>query len=151
MGQALTKKEVPFYYDGSAAWLADTDYFFRIFYQGDTRWNFGGFENVEMAKLVADARWESDAARYDAMTRRMIEIANAEVPVVMLWQAALELAAQKSIKGFVYYFHRQVDFRKLVRACATGWTAPDGAVHPPRAPRLRRPGGTAARCCGRRW
>lgn len=116
MGQALTKKEVPFYYDGSAAWLADTDYFFRIFYQGDTRWNFGGFENAEMAKLVADARWEADAARYDAMTRRMIEIANAEVPVVMLWQAALELAAQKSIKGFVYYFHRQVDFRKLVRA-----------------------------------
>ena len=65
MGQALTKKEVAFYYDGSAAWLADTDYFFRIFYQGDTRWNFGGFENAEMAKLVADAPTEATVTDAD--------------------------------------------------------------------------------------
>ena len=116
MGAALTKKEVPFYFEGSAAWLADTDYFFRIFYQGDTRWNFGNLQNAELKQLVADARWETDTAKYETMTKRMIEIANQEAAVVMLWQAAQELAAQKSLKGFVYYFHRQVDFRKISRA-----------------------------------
>ncbi len=81
-----------------------------------TRWNFGNFQNAEVVKLVQDARWETDAAKYGAMTKRMIEIANEEAAIVMLWQAAQELAAQKSLKGFVYYFHRQVDYRKLSRA-----------------------------------
>lgn len=116
MGAALTKKEVPFYFEGSAAWLRDTDYFFRIFYQGDTRWNFGNLQNPEINKLVQDARWETDPAKYTTMTKRMIEIANTEMPVIMLWQAAQELAAQKNLGGFVYYFHRQVDFRKLTRS-----------------------------------
>jgi peptide/nickel transport system substrate-binding protein len=115
IGQALTKKEVPFYFEGSAAWLRDTDYFFRIFYQGSTRWNFGDFQNPEIAQLVQDARWEANPAKYTAITKRMIQIANEEVPVVLLWQAAQELAAQKNLKGFVYYFHRQVDFRKISR------------------------------------
>jgi peptide/nickel transport system substrate-binding protein len=115
IGQALTKKEVPFYFEGSAAWLRDTDYFFRIFYQGNTRWNFGDFQNPEIGQLVQDARWETDPTKYTTMTKRMIQIANDEVPVVLLWQAAQELAAQKNLKGFVYYFHRQVDFRKISR------------------------------------
>ena len=116
IGELQTKKELPLFFFTSAAWLRDTDYFFRIFYQGGTRWNFGNFQNAEVVKLVQDARWETDAAKYGAMTKRMIEIANEEAPIVMLWQAAQELAAQKSLKGFVYYFHRQVDYRKLSRA-----------------------------------
>ncbi|MBM3569097.1 MAG: ABC transporter substrate-binding protein [Alphaproteobacteria bacterium] len=116
IGELQTKKELPFFYFTSAAWLRDTDYFFRIFYQGTTRWNFGNFNNQEVVKLVADARWETDPAKYDAMTKRMIQIANEQAPMLMLWQQAQELAAQKSVKGFVYYFHRQVDFRKLTRA-----------------------------------
>lgn len=115
IGQALTKREIPFYFEGSAAWLRDTDYFFRIFYQGNTRWNFGDFQNPEIGQLVQDARWETVPAKYTALTKRMIQIANEEVPVVLLWQAAQELATQKNLKGFVYYFHRQLDFRKIVR------------------------------------
>lgn len=115
IGNALIKKEVPFYFEGSAAWLRDTDYFFRIFYQGDTRWNYGNYHNPEITRLVQDARWETDPAKYTAMTRRMVEIANRDVPIILLWQAAQELVAQKTLQGFVYYHHRQVDFRTLSR------------------------------------
>lgn len=115
IGNALSKKEVPFYFEGSAAWLRDTDYFFRIFYQGDTRWNYGNYHNPEITQLVRDARWETDPAVYRSLTQRMVQIANRDVPVILLWQAAQELVAQKNLQGFVYYHHRQVDFRSLSR------------------------------------
>ena len=38
-----------------------------------------------------------------------------EVPVVMLWQPALDAVMAKNIDGFTYWFHRQTDYRSLTR------------------------------------
>ncbi|MCC6304665.1 MAG: ABC transporter substrate-binding protein [Rhodobacteraceae bacterium] len=115
MGTMLTEKTIPFFFDVSSAWLNDPDYFFRIFYSGDWRWNYGSFKNAEMEQLLADVRFESDTAVYETKVRRIIEIAFAEAPVILLWQPSHDIPMSDTLTGYTYYFHRQVDYRVLNR------------------------------------
>ena len=110
-----TDKSFDMLLDGSAAYLPSTDYFFRIFYQGQTRWNFGGWNEPEIATLTAQARFETDPATYDRLAMRMIARAAAQEPIVLLWQPNLEAVMDPSIDGFTYWYHRQTDYRDLFR------------------------------------
>ena len=78
LGTLLQRKEVPFFFEGSAAYFNDADYFFRIFYHGTTRWNFGSYNNPEFAALVDKTRYETNQEVYERDVRRMIELANEE-------------------------------------------------------------------------
>lgn len=115
LGTLLEKKQVPFFFEGSAAYLADPDYFFRIFYNGPTRWNFGSYQNPEFAALVDKTRFETDKAVYESDVKRMIALAKEEVPIILLWQPALDTGMQKSVDGYKYLFHRQLELRTLKR------------------------------------
>lgn len=112
---ALTEKKVPFYVESSAAWFNDPDYFFRIFFQGDWRWNFGSFVNADLAAILEKARWETDKAVYDRLMRQAIAIVFREVPVALLWLPSFEVAMQPDVTSFTYYIHGQVDFRPITR------------------------------------
>jgi peptide/nickel transport system substrate-binding protein len=101
--------------DGSAAFLPSTDYFFRIFFQGPTRWNFGNWTNPEIPALTYQARFETDHATYDRLAKRMIELAAQQVPLVLLWQPNLDAVMAKDVHGFTYWPHRQIDYRDLYR------------------------------------
>lgn len=114
-GSLQTDKKLPFYIDSSSAWFNDPDYFFRIFFQGDWRWNFGNFDNAELNALVNEARWETDRKRYDTAIRKAIQIVFREVPVVPLWLPSYDIALQPDLQAFTYYIHGQVDFRPLTR------------------------------------
>ncbi len=114
-GTLQTEKKVPFFFDVSVAWLNDPDYFFRIFYSGDWRWNYGSFRNAEVEALLAEVRFERDRAVYEAKVRRIIEIVLAECPIILLWQPSHDLPMRDDLRGYTYYFHRQVDYRVLSR------------------------------------
>ncbi len=116
MGTMLTEKTIPFFFDVSAAWLNDPDYFFRIFYSGDWRWNYGSFKNAEMEQLLSEVRYEADTAVYEQKVKRIIEIVFAQVPIILLWQPSHDIPMSDTIRGYTYYFHRQVDYRGLSRA-----------------------------------
>ncbi len=45
-----------------------------------------------------------------------VEKAYADMPRVPLYQPYLNVAMQKNISGYGYWFHRQVDYRSLVKA-----------------------------------
>ena len=115
LGTLLQDKKVPFFFEGSIAYLADPDYFFRIFYYGNTRWNFGSYQNAEFIELVKKTRYETDQAAYDADVKRMIELVKQDIPIILLWNPALELGMAKSVDGYSFAFHRQLDFRPLYR------------------------------------
>ncbi len=115
LGTLLQEKKVPFYFEGSVAYLADPDYFFRIFYHGDTRWNFGSYSNPEFKALVEKTRYETDQAAYDADILRMIELVKQDVPIILLWHPSLDVGLAKSVAGYSYTFHRQLDLRPLAR------------------------------------
>ncbi|MEI4487389.1 ABC transporter substrate-binding protein [Frigidibacter sp. MR17.14] len=116
MGTLLTEKKLPLFIANAGAWLRSPDYFFRIFYQGETRWNFGSYANPEMVKAVADARWENDPAKYDALVMQMIELARTEVPVIPLWSAFQDTVISPAMSGYTYMFHRSLELRHLDKA-----------------------------------
>ncbi|GGB33108.1 ABC transporter substrate-binding protein [Tistrella bauzanensis] len=115
MGTLISEKKLPFFTESAIAWLPSADYFFRVFFQGETRWNYGSFVDEELAELTAKARYERDPAAYETAARRMVAIAAEKAPVVMLWQPALDAVMAKDIDGFTYWFHRQTDYRSLTR------------------------------------
>ncbi|MBE9606357.1 ABC transporter substrate-binding protein [Acetobacteraceae bacterium H6797] len=115
LGTLLQNKEVPFFFEGSAAYFADPDYFFRIFYSGPTRWNFGSYANPEFQALVEKTRYETDKAVYEKDVARMISLAKQDIPIILLWQPALDTGMQKSVDGYKYLFHRMLELRTLKR------------------------------------
>ncbi|WP_274627530.1 ABC transporter substrate-binding protein [Arvimicrobium flavum] len=115
LGTLLQDKKVPFYFEGSISYLADPDYFFRIFYHGDTRWNFGSYKNPEFASLVEKTRYETDQAVYDADVSRMITLVKQDIPIILLWHPALDTGMQKNIEGYSFAFHRQLEMKTLSR------------------------------------
>lgn len=115
LGTLLQEKKVPFYFEGSISMLADPDYFFRIFYTGESRWNFGSYQNEEFAALAEKTRFESDQAVYEADVRRMIELVKEDVPIILLWHPSLDTGLRASVGNYSYAFHRQLDFRPLTK------------------------------------
>lgn len=116
LGTLLQDKKVPFYFEGSTAFLADPDYFFRIFYTGDSRWNFGSYQNEEFARLVTQSRYEADQAVYEEQVKRMIELVKEDIPIIILWHPSLDTGMQQDVEGYSYTFHRQLEMKTLHRA-----------------------------------
>lgn len=115
LGSRLQDKAVPFFFEGSIAFLADPDYFFRIFYHGATRWNFGSYDNPEFAGLVERTRHQTDGAAYAADVARMIALAKQDLPVILLWHPTLDVAMRADVAGYGFAFHRMLDLRPLAR------------------------------------
>jgi peptide/nickel transport system substrate-binding protein len=115
LGTLLERRQVPFFFEGSAAFLAAPDYFFRVFYHGATRWNFGAYDNPEFAALVERTRYAAEGAAYDADVVRMIALARRDVPIIPLWQPASDNGLQPGITGHVERFHRMPELRTLAR------------------------------------
>lgn len=109
------EKTVPFFSDGATAWLPASDYFFRLYFTRDQRWNFSSFNDAEMNALTAGAQFETNTAKYDADCARMIAILGEKVPQVLLWQPNHEAVMARNVDNYTYWFYRQVDFRDLRR------------------------------------
>lgn len=115
-GTMETEKKMPFFIDQPTAWLPYTDYFFRLYFTRDQRWNFSSWRNEAMEKVSTEARFERDPAKYEAECKEMIAMYTANVPLITLWQPNHDAAMAKNIDGYTYEFYRLVDFRELWRA-----------------------------------
>ena len=71
------------------------------------------YQNPAMDKLIDAARFETDPQKYKDEVDGFISIAFAEVPRIPLFQPYLDVAMQKNIAGYRYWFHRQLDYRQL--------------------------------------
>jgi peptide/nickel transport system substrate-binding protein len=110
------EKRLAMFVDGATAWLPNTDYYFGLYFTRDQRWNFSNFENATMNRLVAEARYENDTAKYNELCRQMIGVLGSEVPELMLWCPNHDVVMTPRIDGYTYQFYRQVDFRDLKRS-----------------------------------
>ena len=108
-------KKLAFYTDGATAWLPATYYYFYLYFTRDQRWNFASWKNTEIETLSNEARFQTDAGKYDEECKKMIEIFEQQVPLVMLWQPNQDAVMAKSVDGYTYQFYRQADFRDLKR------------------------------------
>jgi peptide/nickel transport system substrate-binding protein len=73
------------------------------------------YQNPEMDKLIEAARFETDPPKYADEVESFIRIAFADVPRIPLLQPSLDVAMQKEVTGYRYWFHRQLDYRPLAK------------------------------------
>jgi len=97
-------------------WLNFPEYFFFFNYRsGDALYNTMAYKNPAMDKLIDAARFESDPQKYKDEVEGFIGLAFADVPRVTLFQPTVDVAMQKNITGYRYWFHRMLDYRPLVK------------------------------------
>ncbi|WP_198654928.1 ABC transporter substrate-binding protein [Albibacillus kandeliae] len=116
MGQLQTDRALPMYIAVGGAWLADPDYFFRIFYNSTRRWNYGNYQNEEMSKLVEETRFETDEEVYKTKVIRMVELAKDDVPLILLWSPFQDTVLSDAVHGYEYMFHGQLELRPLYKS-----------------------------------
>jgi peptide/nickel transport system substrate-binding protein len=110
----FSKKTLPFLANAFGGWLNFPDYFFYWTYHGQNAiFNTMSYQNPAMDKLIDTARFEPDPAKYREEVEGFIKIAFDEVPRIPVFQPSLDIAMQKNVGGYRYWFHRQLDYRPL--------------------------------------
>jgi peptide/nickel transport system substrate-binding protein len=117
---AMATKTMPLMVNFFSGWLDYPEYFFFWCYSGQNAvFNTPSYVNKDMDGLIDGARAAAavgDWSKYDTGVKGFISKAYHDVPRVPLFQPYLNVAAQKNISGYSYWFHRQVDYRSLVKA-----------------------------------
>jgi peptide/nickel transport system substrate-binding protein len=114
---ALLKKDMPLILNRFGGWLNHPEYFFFWCYHGQNAvFNTMSYQNPEMDKLIDAARFEVDPKKYRDDVYGFVNIAFDAVPRVPIAQPNMDVAMQKSIRGYTYWFHLQPDYRDLEKA-----------------------------------
>ena len=113
----LLKKDMPMIVNRFGGWLDFPEYFFFWCYHGQNAvFNTMGYQNAKLDKIITNARFAESKLIYDSSVREMIQIAYDEVPRVPLFQPSQDVAMQKDVMGYQYWFHLQPDYRQLYKA-----------------------------------
>jgi len=116
----MAKKSMPLMVNFFSGWLDYPEYFFFWCYSGQNAiFNTPSYVNPDMDALIDGARAAAavgDQATYSRDVEGFISKAYDEVPRIPLFQPFLNVATQKNISGYVYWFHRQLDYRSIVKA-----------------------------------
>jgi peptide/nickel transport system substrate-binding protein len=116
----LNKKEMPLYTNVFSGWLDYPEYFFYWCYHGNNSvFNTMSYKSPEMDKLIDGARIAAstgDTSTYDTDVKGFVDLAFTDIPRIPLYQPYVNVAMQKNISGYQYWFHRRLDYRALVKA-----------------------------------
>ena len=116
----MAKKSMPLMLNFFSGWLDYPEYFFFWCYSGQNAiFNTPSYVNPDMDVLIDGARLAAaigDKEKYTKDVEGFISKAYNEVPRIPLFQPLLNVAMQKNISGYVYWFHRQLDYRSIVKA-----------------------------------
>jgi peptide/nickel transport system substrate-binding protein len=116
----MAKKTMPLMVNFFSGWLDYPEYFFFWCYSGQNAiFNTPSYVNKDMDTLIDGAREAAAFAQWDKYAtdvKGFIDKAYHDVPRVPLFQPYLNVATQQNISGYCYWFHRQVDYRSLVKA-----------------------------------
>ena len=112
----FAKKTLPFLRQRLRRLAELPEYFFFWNYHGQNSiFNDMSYQNPAMDKLIDAARFEPDPQKYDEEVEDFITLAFTDVPRIPLFQPSLDVAMQKNMTGYRYWFHRQLDYRQLVK------------------------------------
>ena len=114
---ALLKKDMPMLINRFGGWLDYPEYFFFWCYHGQNAvFNTMGYQNPKLDKLITNARFAESKPIYDGAVKEMIQLAYDEVPRIPIMQPTMDVAMQKDVQGYQYWFHLQPDYRQLHKA-----------------------------------
>ncbi len=116
----LNKKVLPLYLNVFSGWLDYPEYFFIWCYHGkNSIFNTMSYQSKEMDTLIdgaVDAAAIGDKATYDKDVRGFVDLAFSDLPRIPLFQPYSNVAMQKNVSGYQYWFHRRLDYRALVKS-----------------------------------
>ncbi|MFD2238063.1 ABC transporter substrate-binding protein [Aureimonas populi] len=115
MAEAITDKRLPMLIERTLALFPSTEYYFRIFFSGPSRWNYSSWDDARVNEILPRARFEADQAAYEEDARRLVGLLAEEVPMTYFWKQTLDVVMAPSIEGFTAWYHYNVDFRDLSR------------------------------------
>jgi len=115
----LNKKVLPLYTNVFSGWLDYPEYFFIWCYHGkNSIFNTMSYQSKEMDGFIdgaVSAAAEGDKQGYDKDVKAFVELAFADMPRIPLYQPFVNVAMQKNISGYQYWFHRRLDYRALAK------------------------------------
>lgn len=115
--KALVDKSLAMHLKNFGGWLNYPDYYFYWAYIEGHLFNSMNYRNERIEQLVDETlHMPTDDPQYAPNVKEMIRIAFDEVPLIPLWQPNLDVAMQKNVNGYEYWFHRQLDVRPLRKA-----------------------------------
>jgi len=113
----LNKKELPMALNRFSGWLDYPEYYFYWNFHGSNSiFNISAYKNPAMDALIDKARFTIDPAEYEQAVKAFIAMCMAEVPVVPLNQPIHDVAMQKNVSGYEFWFHREPDYRQFSKA-----------------------------------
>jgi peptide/nickel transport system substrate-binding protein len=114
---ALLKKDMPLIINRFGGWLNWPEYFFFWCYHGQNAvFNTMSYQNPRLDRIIDNARFAESKTLYDSFVKDMIQLGYDEVPRVPLFQPTQDVAMQKNVQGYTYWFHLQPDYRDLSKA-----------------------------------
>jgi peptide/nickel transport system substrate-binding protein len=115
----LNKKVLPLYTNVFSGWLDYPEYFFIWCYHGkNSIFNTMSYQSKEMDALIDGAGAAAsvgDKATYEKDVKGFLDLAFTDIPRIPLFQPYSNVAMQKNISGYQYWFHRRLDYRALVK------------------------------------
>ena len=76
------------------------------------------YQSPEIDAFIDGARAAAatgDKETYDKDVKGFIDLAFADMPRIPLYQPYVNVAMQKNISGYEYWFHRRLDYRAFVK------------------------------------
>jgi hypothetical protein len=112
---SLVEKRLPLHLEGFGGWLNYPCYYFFWAYKDGHLFNSSNYRNEEVETLVDETIFMPvEHPDYAPKVKRMFEIAFEDLPRIPLFQPTLNVALNGA-EGYEYWFHRQLDARKLSR------------------------------------
>jgi len=115
----LNKKVLPLYTNVFSGWLDYPEYFFIWCYHGkNSIFNTMSYQSKELDGFIdgaVTAAAEGNAAAYEKDVKSMVDVAYRDMPRIPLYQPYVNVAMQKNVSGYQYWFHRRLDYRSFVK------------------------------------
>ena len=116
----LNKKVLPLYTNVFSGWLDYPEYFFIWCYSGKNAiFNTMSYVSKDMDAFIdaaGVAATTGDQAAYEKNVKGFVDQAFLDIPRIPLFQPYSNVAMQKNVTGYQYWFHRRLDYRALVKS-----------------------------------
>jgi peptide/nickel transport system substrate-binding protein len=113
----LNKKVLPLYTNVFSGWLDYPEYFFIWCYHGkNSIFNTMSYQSKTLDGFVdgaVAAAANGDKAAYEKDVKGFVETAFADMPRIPIFQPYVNVAMQKNVTGYQYWFHRRLDYRSF--------------------------------------
>ena len=115
----LNKKVLPLYTNVFSGWLDYPEYFFIWCYHGkNSIFNTMSYQSKEVDAYIDGAVTAAAAgnkAEYEKDVKGFVDRVYADIPRIPVYQPYVNVAMQKNISGYQYWFHRRLDYRSFVK------------------------------------